>query len=195
MQYPPPPPPGGLPPPPPPPPPGGYPVDPYYQPLVGPYQGGFSAQPAYAAQVTYGGFWIRFVAAFVDGIIVAVAIFVIFIAIGIIAAVAAMATGRTVDTTAPGTEALSDLISLVISVGYFVYYWGMGQTRAMRWFHLQVVDANTLEPIGFGRALVRYLGYVLSALACYIGLIWAAFDARKQGWHDKIAHTVVIRVA
>ena len=39
------------------------------------------------------------------------------------------------------------------------------------------------------------VGYVVSSMVCYIGLIWAAFDPRKQGWHDKIAGTVVTRKA
>jgi len=56
------------------------------------------------------------------------------------------------------------------------------------------VDATTGAPIGFGRAALRYVGFVVSILVCYIGLIWAAFDPRKQGWHDKVARTVVIRV-
>jgi uncharacterized RDD family membrane protein YckC len=43
------------------------------------------------------------------------------------------------------------------------------------------------------RGLLRYVGFIIAALPLLIGLIWAAFDARKQGWHDKIASTVVIR--
>ena len=46
---------------------------------------------------------------------------------------------------------------------------------------------------GIGRALGRFLGYLISTIALYIGLIWAAFDPRKQGWHDKIASTFVVR--
>jgi uncharacterized RDD family membrane protein YckC len=40
--------------------------------------------------------------------------------------------------------------------------------------------------------LLRYLGFTVAGLVCYLGLIWAAFDDRKQGWHDKLANTVVI---
>lgn len=194
MQSPPPPPPGFLPPPPPPPgglpppkpPPGGYGVDPY-RPVWAEHQEAFSP--------TYGGFWIRFAAIFIDSIIAGVLVLVLFLAIDFIAYRLAGITGSTVDPNANGVDAVSRLISYVISIGYFVYYWGMGQTPAMRRLGLQVVDATTGAPIGFGRAALRYLGYVLSVLPCYIGLIWAAFDRRKQGWHDKIAHTVVIRVA
>jgi len=191
---PPPPPPGFLPPPPPPPgglpppkaPPGGYAVD-SYTPIWAQHQEAFAP--------TYGGFWIRFAAIVIDIIIAGVGVLVLFLAIDLVAYRLAGITGSTVDPTANGVDTVSRLISYVISIGYFVYFWGMGQTPAMRWLGLQVVDATTGTPVGFGRAALRYLGYVLSALPCYIGLIWAAFDKRKQGWHDKIAHTVVIRVS
>ena len=150
---------------------------------------------ARADQIPYASFWIRFIALFVDGIIVTIALFVIFFAIGLIAAIAAMATGSTPSTGGGNSvELLADVIYFILYVGYFIYFWGMGQTPAMRWFHLAVVDATTAQPIGFGRAGLRYVGYLLSILACYIGLIWAAFDPHKQGWHDKIANTVVVQV-
>jgi uncharacterized RDD family membrane protein YckC len=92
-----------------------------------------------------------------------------------------------------GATGIIQLIAFLITVGYFVYFWGKGQTIGMRVFHLRVADAVTGQPIGYGRAALRYLGYVISAIVCYIGLIWAAFDGRKQGWHDKIANTVVLQ--
>ena len=180
--YAPPPPPSGVPPPPPPP--GGYAVDPY-RPVWEEHPDTFAPR--------YGGFWIRLAASIIDGIIVTVAIFIVFFAIGLIAGIAGLATGQRPSATGNSVETVANLIYLLLYVGYFIYFWGMGQTPAMRWLGLQVVDAITGTPIGFGRAGLRYLGYMLSVLACDIGLIWAAFDPRKQGWHDKIARTVVIR--
>jgi uncharacterized RDD family membrane protein YckC len=58
---------------------------------------------------------------------------------------------------------------------------------------LRVVDATTGQPISFGKAAIRWLGLFISFLVCLIGVIWVAFDARKQGWMDKIAGTVVVR--
>jgi uncharacterized RDD family membrane protein YckC len=46
----------------------------------------------------------------------------------------------------------------------------------------------------FGLAFLRWVGYIISAVVLYLGFVWIAFDAKKQGWHDKIAGTVVIRV-
>lgn len=56
----------------------------------------------------------------------------------------------------------------------------------------EVVDAKTLGPLSVGQSVVRYLGYYVSSFPCGLGLIWVAFDPMKQGWHDKLAGTVVI---
>ena len=55
------------------------------------------------------------------------------------------------------------------------------------------MDAETGEAMSLGQSVVRYLGYFVAALPLCLGLIWVAFDPRKQGWHDKIAGTVVVR--
>jgi uncharacterized RDD family membrane protein YckC len=56
-----------------------------------------------------------------------------------------------------------------------------------------VVDADTGEPISLRQAVIRYLGYFVSTIPLGLGLLWVAFDDRKQGWHDKMANTVVVR--
>jgi len=56
---------------------------------------------------------------------------------------------------------------------------------------IKVFNADGTAP-GFGTALVREISKILSALCCYIGFIWAGFDADKQAWHDKIAKTYVV---
>jgi len=58
--------------------------------------------------------------------------------------------------------------------------------------HSLVIDANTGAPIGYGRATIRLLMTFINTWACYIGWIWVAFDPRKQGWHDKVANSVVV---
>lgn len=56
----------------------------------------------------------------------------------------------------------------------------------------QVVDARTGRPVGGGQAALRYAGYFLSALPLLAGFFWVAWDKRKQGFHDRLAHTVVV---
>jgi uncharacterized RDD family membrane protein YckC len=153
----------------------------------------------YAPQARYAGFWIRFVAVIIDSIIVSIPSFILGLIVGIIAAVATSASGNSSNGNGAtgaaftGVQLLIELLSIAISIGYFVYFWGRGSTLGMRLFHLRVADATTGLPIGYGRAGLRYVGYILSVIVCYIGLIWAAFDSRKQGWHDKIAGTVVLQ--
>jgi uncharacterized RDD family membrane protein YckC len=201
--YPPPPPPsGGYPPPPPPS--GGYPPPPppsggYTPPPPPPQPAGYPAPQGYgyAPQTTYGGFWIRFVAVLIDGVIVGIPIVIVAVIIGVATGIAIGVSGNTSQQATSAASAsvilLLRLIAFVFTVGYFVYFWGSGSTLGMRLFHLRVADATTGAPIGYTRAAVRYLGYVVSALVCYIGLIWAAFDGRKQGWHDKMANSVVLQ--
>ena len=57
----------------------------------------------------------------------------------------------------------------------------------------KVVDTKTGGPMSTAQAIVRYLGYFVSTIPLCLGLIWVAFDSKKQGWHDKIAGTVVVR--
>jgi uncharacterized RDD family membrane protein YckC len=177
MQNPPPPPPPSGPPPmsPPPPPSGGY-MPPPPQPM-----GGY--MPSAAPAGNYGGFWIRVVAYIIDVIILAV-------------------VGRVIDAvfqvnpTDPtsGAYGPASLINLVIDVAYFAGQWTyFGATLGQRVFKLRVVDANTGQPIGLGKALLRWVGLIVSFLVCFVGVIWVAFDGRKQGWMDKIAGTLVVQ--
>lgn len=56
----------------------------------------------------------------------------------------------------------------------------------------QVVDARHGRPVGWGQAVLRYLGYFLSALPLGLGFLWILWDRHGQGFHDKIAKTVVV---
>ena len=188
-------------PPPPPPPASGPP--PQYMPPPGPYAPQMAGYPvpAFAAGKTYGGFWMRLVARIVDGIIITVPLGVIF---GVFVALAGgiASTANTTDQNAQaavgigliGVWLLIATLATIGTVAYFVYFWGTsGSTLGMRIFSLRVVDADTGARIGIPRAIVRYLMSIVNSLACYIGWIWIAFDPRKQGWHDKVANSVVIQ--
>ena len=189
-------------PPPPPLPPGGPP--PQYMPPPGPYAPQVAGYPvpAFAAGKTYGGFWIRVVARIVDSIIIGIPLTVIFIVFAVlVGGIASTATNTTDQNTQAavglGLVGVWLLIATLATIGtvlYFVYFWGTsGSTLGMRIFKLRIVDADTGAPIGMARAIVRYLMSIVNSLACYIGWIWVAFDARKQGWHDKVANSVVIQ--
>jgi len=173
MQNPPPPPPGNFPPPPPPP--GGY------SPPPPPSMGGY--MPASAPAGAYGGFWIRVVAYIIDIVI-----------LGVVGGIIdALFHANPTDASAGG-NGFASLLNLVIDIAYFAGQWTyFGATLGQRVFKLRVVDANTGQPIGVGKALLRWVGLLVSFLVCFVGVIWVAFDARKQGWMDKIAGTLVVQ--
>lgn len=56
-----------------------------------------------------------------------------------------------------------------------------------------IVDARTGGKPSTLQFVIRYLGYFVSTIPLGLGLIWVGIDPRKQGWHDKLARTVVIR--
>ena len=56
----------------------------------------------------------------------------------------------------------------------------------------QIVDADSHQRAKTRQLIIRYLAYILSALPLGLGFLWILFDRRKQGWHDKLAHTVVM---
>jgi len=81
---------------------------------------------------------------------------------------------------------------MLINVGYYTYFHGItGQTPGKMAMGLKVIQA-TGEEMTLGIAFLRYVGSIVSSLCFLLGYIWVAFDRRKQGWHDKIAGTVVI---
>ena len=86
-------------------------------------------------------------------------------------------------------------VSTLIGLGYFMYFWssyGHGQTLGNRALSIRVVKTNGSE-LTLVDALIRYVGLIISCVALFIGVIWVAFDANKQGWHDKIASTYVVK--
>ncbi|WP_394782167.1 RDD family protein [Undibacterium sp.] len=57
----------------------------------------------------------------------------------------------------------------------------------------KIVDARTGLPPSLRQHIIRYVGYFVSMIPFFLGFFWIAFDSKKQGWHDKMAGTVVVR--
>ena len=57
----------------------------------------------------------------------------------------------------------------------------------------KIVDASTYQKPTVKQFIIRYLGYYLSLLPLGIGYLWVIWDSKKQAWHDKLAHTIVIK--
>ena len=128
-----------------------------------------------APKTENAGFWIRTPAIMIDSSIGAMLFFVLLWRFGLKIAGAA---------------------SFAIGLGYYVYFWTTsGQTLGHRAFGLKVVSAEDGNPIDTGAAISRYFGFFLAALPLGIGLMWAGWDKRKQGLHDKLADSVVVEAA
>jgi uncharacterized RDD family membrane protein YckC len=68
-----------------------------------------------------------------------------------------------------------------------------GQTWGRKVMNVKVVDKNTMQPIGFGRAVGRTLfAWLFSGSFCWLGYLWMLWDNDKQTWHDKVVGSVVI---
>lgn len=86
-------------------------------------------------------------------------------------------------------------LSTLLGLAYYVYFWssaGGGQTLGMKALGIRVIktDGSALPVTG---AVIRYVGLLIAFVCLFIGVIWVAFDANKQGWHDKIAGTYVVK--
>ena len=176
-----------LPPPPPGPPPG-YAAPPYGSPQAGwagpvPQQAVAGPAPGLA----YAGFWLRVVALLIDWVI----LFAVFF-IGSRAFVKGIDYGNG---------------NIVITDGqWFWYLWGiiaflytpvtwawLGETPGHRMLNMEIRRVEDGQRPGIGQLIVRFIGYYVSSLIIGIGFLIAAFDPRKQGLHDKLANTVVVR--
>jgi uncharacterized RDD family membrane protein YckC len=84
------------------------------------------------------------------------------------------------------------IATLFYTAVYYIFFWTLaGQTPGKTLMGLRI---TTLEgqPLSFGRSLRRFIGYIVSILAFWLGFVWILLDNRRQGWHDKIAGTFVI---
>jgi uncharacterized RDD family membrane protein YckC len=92
----------------------------------------------------------------------------------------------------PPMNRLIILSGLVFSVAYFVVSWARGgQTLGKMAVDIKVVGADG-QPPSWGKAVLRYVGYIVNGIVLSIGFLWALFDRRRQGWHDKLAGTFVV---
>ena len=144
------------------------------------------------------GFWQRTVAFLIDKILLYLTSFILFL-IGILAIRSGFQLCGDVLSIEIFTKLTGNflifysIMTLLIDVLYFTYFHGTtGQTIGKKILGIKVVQ-STGEPMTPGIAFLRWVGYIISGLILYLGYIWIAFDREKQGWHDKIAGTYVIK--
>jgi uncharacterized RDD family membrane protein YckC len=152
--------------------------------------------------VEYVGFWIRAIATLIDTALVSLALW----PLGHLLFRTVHLASPDWDPNSPGNLDLSQLqlqfsasdwlLQISLPAVIIILFWMARQaTPGKMLFGARIVDASSGLPLRFGQACVRYLGYYISAVFMCMGFIWVGFDQRKQGWHDKLAHSVVVRHA
>jgi uncharacterized RDD family membrane protein YckC len=146
----------------------------------------------------YVGFWARFLAMFIDNLWVSFVMVLIFVAIfgKDFTAVLSMPPDQSAEMVgaaaqgAAGGMLVQLLLPAVLIVGFWIW---KSATPGKMVISAKIVDAKTLGEPSTGQLIVRYIGYFISAFVFFLGFLWVAIDKRKQGWHDKIAGTLVIK--
>jgi uncharacterized RDD family membrane protein YckC len=118
---------------------------------------------------------LRFVAALIDGAMLAALSFVLG---GIL-------------------KGAGSALAQAAGLGYYIYLEGSpsGQTIGKKVMNIRVIRFADGLPLGYGAAAIRYLGRIVSVIACGLGYLWMLWDPEKQTWHDKFAGSVVVPTA
>ena len=140
------------------------------------------------AHTRYAGFWRRLAATLIDTLLLVTLAIPVMMIFG-------HGMSQTLQPgtlpTAPGLNGL--LLNYVLPLVLTVFFWRkyLGTPGKML-LSCRVVDAATGAPLRTGQAILRYFAYIVSTLPLCLGFLWIAWDKRKQGFHDKIAKSVVV---
>ena len=133
----------------------------------------------------YVGFWKRTVAGLVDTFLIILVIFPILIWVyGI----------EYLNNEHMEKGSFDFIINYVFPTIAVILLWKYYQaTPGKMIFKATIVDAKTGGKPSLRQLIIRYLGYIISTIPLGLGIFWVAFDKKKQGFHDKLANTVVVQ--
>ena len=133
------------------------------------------------------GFSRRVVANLLDGLLIVFATFLVIMGLSFLG----IFVGMYRPEEEPPAAAIALISALVVS---FVYYCGAWASTGQTLGHFMIGGRVTRldgGKLSWGQAIVRYIGFIISGLALSLGFLWIVFDKKRQGWHDKLARTVV----
>jgi len=135
--------------------------------------------------IHYAGFWWRTLAALIDTILVSAILYPLL----------SLIYGADYwDSEAMFEGPLDALLNLVFPALAVILFWVYkSATPGKMLLKLRIVDAKSLGPATTGQLVLRYFAYYLSLFPLGLGIVWVALDKRKQGWHDKLAGTLVVK--
>ena len=134
----------------------------------------------------YVGFWKRTVAGLVDTFLIILVIFPILIRVyGI----------EYLNNEHMEKGSFDFIINYVFPTIAVILLWKYYQaTPGKMIFKATIIDAKTGGKPSLRQLIIRYLGYIISTIPLGLGIFWVAFDKKKQGFHDKLANTVVVQL-
>ena len=136
----------------------------------------------------YGGFWIRVGASCIDGIIL------IIITSPLLTFIYGWEYWSEELINGIWYGVWDVLLNVVFPIVATIWFWlRFAGTPGKMACKLKIVDAKTGGKLSLGQAIGRYFAYIPAIIPLGLGLIWVGVDKKKQGWHDKLAGTVVIR--
>ena len=142
-------------------------------------------EPAAEFNPTPAGFWIRLLAQIIDNLLIFAVVLPLLLAV----------YGTDYFSTQEFVKGPADfLISYVMPAVLVIVFWVVARgTPGKLLCGLRVVDARNGESLDLLQAVIRYFGYFISTIPFFLGFLWIAWDARKQGFHDKLARSLVVR--
>ena len=133
----------------------------------------------------YAGFWIRTGAGVIDSILL------LIIILPVMTAIYGEAYWNPDIYYFGIWDAIFNYVLPAIAVVLFWVY--KSATPGKMALKLSIVDEKSGLKPSMKQSIVRYLGYYISSIPLMLGIIWVGIDKRKQGWHDKLAGTVVVK--
>jgi uncharacterized RDD family membrane protein YckC len=133
----------------------------------------------------YAGFWIRLGASAIDMVILGLFFLFLYYMFS--------DTIKSIQSSPVAILAMSTIVWF-IEILYHAAFWSWrGQTPGKMILGIKIIRTDS-SPVIWPHALLRYAGYIASAVPLFAGFFRIAFDKRKQGWHDKIADTYVVKL-
>jgi len=132
----------------------------------------------------YAGFWARTAATLIDTLLLVMITWPILYAI----------YGHQYLDDTIGITPIQVLIEWVLPIAATVVFWvTKSATPGKMALSLKVLDERTGNALTVGQSLGRYFGYIVSIIPLGLGILWVAWDSKKQAFHDKLASTVVVK--
>lgn len=153
----------------------------------------------------YAGFWYRLFATLIDGILISFFVYLLIISGVPFTWAYTLWTYFLAEGEWDGSYLYEFgenvwlfiiIIYIMVSIVFCFSFWiWKKSTPGKMAIHAKILDARTGKSPSLIQYVIRYISFLISAIPVFIGFLWIAFDTKKQGWHDKLARTVVVKLS